>query len=77
MSRSLPMQIASLRHCVAAARQGDVDDRIIEDAEAGIKSLEWLERNPEIIREVRRLYLEHPAILAILSEFPGSLVTIT
>lgn len=71
MSRSLSMQIACLKHCTAAARQADVGDQIIADAEQGIASLEWINRNTEIIREVRRLMVEHPAIIELLREFPG------
>jgi hypothetical protein len=77
MTRSLPMQIACLRHCVAAARQADVGDQILLDAESAIKSLEWLSRNAELIREVRRLMLEHPAIVAVLREFPEAKVELT
>jgi hypothetical protein len=72
MTRSLAMQIACLRHCVAAARQADVGDQIILDAEAGIKSLEWCERNTEIIREVQRLMTDSPVIIAFLRAFKGA-----
>lgn len=72
MTRSLSMQIACLRHCVAAAGQADVGEQIIADAEAGIASLEWVERNTEIIREVRRLMTDNPAIIAVLKAFPGA-----
>lgn len=69
MTRSLLMQIAAIRHCVAGA---DVNDDVRANAEAGIASLEWVERNVEIIREVQRLMTETPAVIAVLRAFPGA-----
>lgn len=69
MTTSLPRQIAALRHCISLA---DADERVREDAEAGLKSLEWLDRNTEIIREVARLMKETPFVIEILREFPGA-----
>lgn len=71
MTRSLAMQIASVRHCIESA---DVNDEVRANAEAGLASLEWVRRNTEVIREVRRLMLEAPAVVALLKAFPGSQV---
>lgn len=68
LSRSLPYQIACLRHCVAGA---DVSDDIRAGAEAGIESLEWVLRNAEVIRTVYRL-INHKAVRAVLEAFPGA-----
>jgi hypothetical protein len=68
MTRSLASQIASVRHCIASA---DVNDDVREAAEAGLASLEWLQRNSEVIRTVYRL-MQHKAVKAILEAFPGA-----
>jgi hypothetical protein len=76
MSRSLPMQIAALTHCVALSRR-EAGPEIIEDAEAGIKSMEWIRDNSWVIHEVKRLVTDHPALIAILREFPQAKVRIS
>lgn len=73
-TRTLSLQIASLVHCVSIASSNGADDTVIESAEAGLNSLRWIERNTVIIREVARLMTDHPAIIAILREFPGARV---
>jgi hypothetical protein len=67
-TRSLSAQIASIRHCIASA---DVNDDVRANAEAGLASLEWVQRNAEVIRTVYRL-MQHKAVKAILTAFPGA-----
>jgi hypothetical protein len=69
MTRSLASQIAAVRHCIASA---DVNDDVRANAEAGLHSLEWIERNVDIIREVQRLMTESPVIITFLREFKGA-----
>jgi hypothetical protein len=69
MTRSLAMQIASVRHCIESA---DVNDEVRANAEAGLASLEWVERNVEIIREVQRLMTQNKAVITFLRAFPGA-----
>ena len=68
MTRSLSYQAACLRHCIASA---DVNDDVRDGAEAGLASLEWIERNAEVIRTVYRL-MQHKAVKAVLESFPGA-----
>lgn len=69
MTRSLAHQISCVRHCIAAA---DVNDDVRAGAEAGLASLEWVERNVEIIREVQRLMTQNKAVITFLGAFPGA-----
>lgn len=68
MTRSLAAQISAVRHCISSA---DVNDYVRANAEAGLASLEWLQRNSEVIRTVYRL-MQHKAVQAILTAFPGA-----
>jgi hypothetical protein len=76
MSRDLPMQIAAVRHVIALAHNS-AQPEVLENANAGLASLEWLGRNVHIVREVRRLFLEHPAVIELLRAFPESRIEIT
>jgi hypothetical protein len=75
MSGALPMQVAALRHVVALAHN-TAQPEVLENANAGVASLEWVCRNVHVIREVKRLMDEHPAIIALLRAFPESKVQI-
>lgn len=68
MTRSLSAQISAVRHCIASA---DVNDQVRANAEAGLSSLEWIERNAEVIRTVYRL-MQHKAVQTVLASFPGA-----
>ena len=69
MSRSLPYQISCVRHAIAAA---ELNDEVRAGAEAGLETLEWLERNVEVIREFHRVMTKHRAVIDVLKAFPGS-----
>lgn len=71
MTRSLALQISSLVHCVSIASRNGADETVLANAEAGLNSLRWVERNTDTIREVHRLMTTHPAIIELLREFPG------
>lgn len=68
MTRSISMQIASVRHCISAA---NVSDEIKANAEAGLRSLEWLERQQDLLRAMDRLWRD-PVVKAFFAAFPGS-----
>jgi hypothetical protein len=63
MTRSLGAQISSVRHCIAVA-QRECAPEIIANAEAGLKSLEWIDKHHDVIR----------VVFEILKEFPGARV---
>jgi acyl carrier protein phosphodiesterase len=75
MSRSLDAQISSVRHVIALAHNS-AQPEVLENANDGLASLEWLFRNVDVVREIHRLMTEHPAIIALLRAFPGARIEI-
>lgn len=56
-------QAAALRHIFSAALQsGEVPDRTLEWAAAGIRTLDWLAERPETVRAIARLFDTFPGI---------------
>jgi len=72
MTRSLPMQMAAITHCIAVARHAGVEETIAANADCGVESLAWCDRNADIIKEVVRLMTESPAVIAFLRAFKGA-----
>lgn len=60
---SLGMQAASMRHCLSIARRsGDANDSVISSAEAGIRTLDWLDRHSDVARVLAVLFDTFPGL---------------
>lgn len=68
ISRSLTDQIAAIRQCVASAA---VSDDVRASAEAGVASLEWVNRNDDLIRTVWRV-MQNKAVKSVMESFAGA-----
>lgn len=66
MKPSIAQQAAAVRHIHAIAqRSGDASETTLEWASWGLRTLEWLERHPDIVR----------ALAVIYDAFPGSRIS--
>lgn len=71
MNRSLSFQAACIRDVLPSARSEDISSGL----SGAIRTIEWVDRNAEGIREFVRMMKECPIILEICKEFPGAIIT--
>lgn len=67
---SLAFQASCIRDCLPLARTSDIASGL----SGAIRTIEWVERNADLIKEFVRMVKESPVFLEVLREFPGSTV---
>ena len=73
---SIAAQRQALRHCLALlGGAGQISDEIRRAAEAGIATLEWLDKRRHLTRALAELDRDAPELLALLDAFPGATIT--
>lgn len=69
---SLAMRRQAIEHIIASCK--GIDPTILQAAQEGVRVLLWLERRQAAMKAVANLEQEQPAVLSLLTEFPGSRV---
>lgn len=72
MSRSLSFQAACIRHVLPSSDSEDISSGL----SGAIRTIEWVEKNADLIKEFVRMVKEAPIILEVLKEFPGATFTV-
>lgn len=72
---SLAQQRQAIEHCLAMLRTYDrIDPTILEKAQAGCKTLAWLDKRQHLARALSELEKDAPGAAALAETFPDARV---